>query len=68
MFHADKFKYIVSKNGFTLENVANMLGINQSTLYRKMHGYSDFTRNEITILREKLHLSFNDTEEIFFAP
>ena len=67
MFDIYKFKYTVLKNGFTLGDVANWLGINQTTLYRKMHGISDFTRNEIYIIRNKLHLSNEETFDIFFV-
>lgn len=67
MFDVYKFKYIVSKKGFTLGDVAAWLGINQTTLYRKMYGRSDFTRNEIFIICTNLNLTNEDTFSIFFA-
>lgn len=67
MFNAHMFKYFVMKNGLSLEDIANSLGINPSTLYRKMRGDSDFTRTEITIIRDRLHLTNKDVTSIFFA-
>ena len=59
-------KYHVNKNGLTLENLSNELGINPSTLNRKMSGESDFTRNEIKITRSYLKLTIEEAESIFF--
>lgn len=67
MFDIYKFKYVVSKRGFTLKDVAAWLGINIATLYRKMNGISDFTRNEIFIICSRLHLSNEETFSIFFV-
>ena len=63
--------YIGSKdnplNGLTFKDISNILGIKESTLYRKMSGESDFTRNEIQLFREKLGLTAEETDNIFFA-
>lgn len=67
MFNARMLKYFVMKNGLSLEDIANSLGVNPSTLYRKMRGDSDFTRTEITIIRDRLHLTNEDVASIFFA-
>jgi len=67
MFDVHKFKYFVGKNGLSLEDISSYLGINPATLYRKMHGDSDFTRTEITIIRDRLHLTNEDITSIFFA-
>jgi len=66
MFDKSKFKYHVDKAGKNLEDVANAVGINPATLTRKMSGESDFTRNEIQLIRNYLKLSVNDAEDIFF--
>lgn len=67
MFNRNKFRAKVVENGFTLEEVAKQLGINPSTLDRKMSGISDFSRNEIQILRKVLSMTAADCDEIFFA-
>lgn len=65
MFNKNKFKAQVILSGKTLSDVANILGINLVTLYRKMNGESDFYRNEIQILCE--FLKIENPSEIFFA-
>ncbi|WP_196601693.1 hypothetical protein [Pectinatus frisingensis] len=67
MFDRNKFKYAVSTKGYTLENIADYLGINAVTLWRKMNGSSDFTRAEIQSLRGYLELSVQEVDEIFFV-
>lgn len=60
------FKYFVAKRGYKLTEIAEMLGVNPSTLTRKMNGDTDFTRGEIVTLRQGLSLSLNEVEAIFF--
>ena len=67
MFNKDEFCGRVRAKGFTLEKIAEYLGINPATLTRKLNGISDFTRNEIEMLRNKLSLSNEDIMLIFFA-
>ena len=50
----------------TLESFATELGINYSTLYRKLNGESDFTRSEIQISKNVLKLDVNTADSIFF--
>lgn len=65
MFNKRKFKAAVILAGKTLPDIAELLGINLATLYRKMNGESDFYRNEIQILCEELKIK--NPVEIFFA-
>lgn len=67
MFNKEKFRDCIYQNGMTLNNIASIMGVNMSTLYRKMNGDTDFTRNEIDVIRCHLHLSNDETETIFFA-
>lgn len=67
MFNRNKFRAKVVGAGLTLEDVARKLGINPSTLDRKMSGISDFSRNEIQILRKELYMTAAECDEIFFA-
>lgn len=67
MFDRNKFKYIVSIRGYTLEKVADEIGVNPATLYRKMNGVSDFTRAEMQLIRNLLDLSIKEADDIFFA-
>lgn len=63
----DKLKFLgkIKENGKTIQEVADFLGINATTLYRKMNGESDFYREEIQKLSEFLYLE--EPIEIFFA-
>lgn len=50
-----------------MEDVANFLGLNTSTLYRKINGSSDFTRIEIKKIQDLLNLDMCKIGEIFFT-
>lgn len=67
MFDRKRFRAKVIEKGLTLQKIAEIMGIKEATLYRKMNGDSDFTRNEIQLFREKLGLSAAETDAIFFA-
>ena len=49
------------------DDVARIIGVNPATLYRKLTGKSDFTRNEIQLFRCALKLSSFEVDAIFFA-
>ena len=65
LFDKKKFKGLVLLKGKTLQDVADMLNISLSTLYRKMNGESDFYRNEIDIIVKEFNIK--NPNEIFFA-
>lgn len=68
MFDRNKFRAKVVEIGITLEEVSKELKINPATLYRKMSGKSDFSRQEIQDVRRFLKLDDDEVNEIFFAP
>ena len=51
----------------TNEDLANKLGINAVTLYRKMNGESEFNRSEMQIIKSVLSLNKSEMDAIFFA-
>lgn len=65
MFDKNKFKIQLLLNNRKLPEIAELLGVNLVTLYRKMNGESDFYRNEIQLLCEILNIE--NPAEIFFA-
>ena len=67
MFNKTLFMDAVTNAGMTVGKVAVKLGIDQSTLYRKIRGRTEFTRSEIHALRAVLNLDARQTEIIFFA-
>lgn len=60
-------RYHAAKSGYTMSKLAETLGVNASTLSRKLSGDTDFTRSEIVILKNCLHLTLEDVDHIFFT-
>lgn len=59
-------EYELKTHDLTKEEFAKVLGIDKVTLYRKLNGSSDFTRSEIQKAKEKLELSSDQLDSIFF--
>ena len=54
------------ENGITDQSMAEFIGIDVSTFYRKKSGNSDFNREEIKVMKERLNLSPDEIDRIFF--
>lgn len=67
MFRKNKLIAKIVENELSMQDVADKLGIDKSTLYRKMNSKSDFTREEIAVLRDYLHFTLEEMNDIFFA-
>lgn len=67
MLNVKKFRSVLILEGKTYKNIAELLNINITTLYRKLNGESDFYRNEIDTVAKYLKLTLEEVEEIFFA-
>lgn len=67
MFDRALFKYMIDRKQLTLSDVANQLGVNDATLYRKMKGESDFSRSEIQMLKSILGMTTEESISVFFA-
>ena len=65
MFDKKKFKAQIILAGMTAKELAAHLGINESTLYRKINSDGNFTREEIGKITEILNIE--NPKEIFFA-
>ena len=48
------------------QDMAKLLGIDSSTFYRKKNGVTEFTREEIKIMKNLLNLSADEIDSIFF--
>lgn len=68
MFDEKQFRLKMISAGLSIKDIANAVGVNEATLYRKIKGITDFTRNEMVVIRSVLHLNTSDFENIFFAP
>ena len=55
------------EKGYSVEQIAQKLGINSVTVYRKLSGETEFTRNEIAMLKSILSLTIEEIDNIFFA-
>lgn len=65
MFDERRFNAQLVLKGITKQEVADALGIKESTLYRKIKRGGDFTRAEIQTLIALL--GFDDPMNVFFA-
>lgn len=65
MFDAEAFWAELKRVKMSVPELANYLGINKTTLYRKISGESDFVRMEIQKCRELFGSEAAD--KIFFA-
>lgn len=65
MFDKNKFKACIVAAGKTAKDVAVILGINESTLYRKIANNGAFSREEIQKMSDYLHIE--NPHDIFFA-
>ena len=59
-------EYIAKKSGYSPRQLADVIGIDRSTMRRKLIGESDFTRAEIMTMKDTLHLSPEQIDLIFF--
>ena len=66
MFDRRKLQAQMVLKGYNVSQVAEMLGINSATMYRKLGNDGDFSRAEINQLIDIL--SIEDVAGIFFAP
>lgn len=67
MFYANRLLAKMTEKGISKNDLASAIGVDGATLYRKLNGDSDFKRTEIEIIRNRLALTINEAEAIFFA-
>lgn len=65
MFRENEFRAQIVRAGKTNKELAGFLGIDESTLYRKIKADGNFTRDEINKMIKFLNIE--DPEAIFFA-
>lgn len=65
LFNKNKFKAQMVLAGISSKELAAKLGINESTLYRKVNANGNFTREEIGKMVEILGI--DNPQDIFFA-
>lgn len=65
MFDKNRFRAQLVLIGMTMKELAEQLGIDESTLYRKVSSDGNFTREEINRMISIMHIE--DPMGIFFA-
>lgn len=65
MFDEKQFRLKMISAGLSIKDITNAVGVNEATLYRKIKGITDFTRNEMVVIRSVLHLNTSDFEKFF---
>lgn len=67
MLKAQQIKGRIISQGLSVSKVSEMLGINKSTMYKKLKDDGEtFTIKEVRKLSEILKLSLDDVNRIFF--
>lgn len=66
MFDRRKWQAQLVLKGYTISQLADELGINSATMYRKLGSDGDFSRDEINKMIDLL--AIDDVVSIFFAP
>jgi DNA-binding Xre family transcriptional regulator len=67
MFNHTEFKVQLVRNSLTNKELAKEIGMDVSTLSRKLQNDGSFTRSEIVRISEVLKLEPEDIQRIFFA-
>lgn len=68
MVNVNKLKGKIVENGLTIEKLANSIGLDKSTLYRKLNNQGEtFTIREANLICKELKLSGQEATVIFFS-
>lgn len=58
---------IIKESGYRKKDIAESIGVNRSTFYKKEVGTSCFNQNEIIRIKKMLNLSNEQIIDIFFS-
>lgn len=68
MVNVAKLRGKMAEKGYTIHRLADEIGVNKSTLYRKLASNGDtFTIGEAKNISQKLTLTSVEAQEIFFT-
>jgi transcriptional regulator with XRE-family HTH domain len=68
MVNINKLKGKIVENGLTIEKLADNIGIDRSTLYRKINNKGEtFTIKEADLILNALNLTAEEAKAIFFS-
>lgn len=67
MYNDKLLKAKIVEKGKSRSDLASVLGIDISTLSKKLNGTAEWKRSEMQIIRSFLALTIEESEAIFFA-
>ena len=67
MVDVNKLKAKIVERGLNVERLAESIGIDRATLYRRLTNGSTFTIGEADLIANALDLNGDDVNAIFFA-
>jgi transcriptional regulator with XRE-family HTH domain len=67
MLNQDKLKEKMNEKGISVETLANSIGVDKSTLYRKLNGSCYLSIKEVERIMSVLDLSLKEAGIIFFG-
>lgn len=67
LFRKELLKAKMVEKTINAETLADKLGINIATFYRKMNGESEFDRSELQLIKSILAINEQEMDAIFFA-
>ena len=65
--NANKLKGMIIANGMNIEQIADEIGIDRSSMYRKLNSFEKITIGEAIKIKEVLHMSNEQAIEIFLS-
>lgn len=63
----NKLKAKIVENGTNVESIADFIGIDRSSLYRKLNNFDKITIGEASKLKECLHMTDEEATDIFLS-
>lgn len=68
MVNVNKLRGKIVEQGMTIAELASKIGIDRSTLYRKLNSDGkDFTIDEADLISKELQLTYTEVNSIFFS-
>ncbi len=63
----NKLKAKLVEKGINVETLADLIGVDRSTLYRKLNNGEKITLGEAKKIKDALDMTAHDSDEIFLA-
>jgi len=64
---ANRLKGKIVERGLNVEQVAEMIGIDRATFYRKLNDFNKFTVGDVDKIKKSLGLTTQETCDIFIG-